>query len=78
MTASTPSTIANGQAGPADAGDDMTLRAGSAGNGPRIPVSGISPARPPLIRALNEQLLLEHIRKLGPCSRAELARASGL
>jgi predicted NBD/HSP70 family sugar kinase len=38
----------------------------------------ISAARPPLIRALNEQLLLEHIRTLGPCSRAELARASGL
>ncbi|HLX52146.1 MAG TPA: ROK family protein [Streptosporangiaceae bacterium] len=35
-------------------------------------------ARPPLIRAMNEQLLLEHIRSLGPCSRAELARASGL
>ncbi len=42
------------------------------------PSGGISAARPPLIRALNEQLLLEHIRSLGPCSRAELARASGL
>ena len=41
-------------------------------------MGGISAARPPLIRALNEQLLLEHIRDLGPCSRAELARASGL
>ena len=36
------------------------------------------PARPRLIRALNERLLLGHIRDLGPCSRAELARLSGL
>jgi predicted NBD/HSP70 family sugar kinase len=35
-------------------------------------------ARPQLIRALNEQLLLGHIRQLGPCSRADLARMSGL
>ena len=35
-------------------------------------------ARPQLLRALNEQLLLQHIRQLGPCSRAELARLSGL
>jgi predicted NBD/HSP70 family sugar kinase len=27
---------------------------------------------------MNEQLLLRHIRELGPCSRAELARVSGL
>jgi predicted NBD/HSP70 family sugar kinase len=31
-----------------------------------------------LLRALNEQLLLQHIRRLGRCSRAELARVSGL
>jgi predicted NBD/HSP70 family sugar kinase len=37
-----------------------------------------SAARPSLIRAMNEQLLLEHIRQRGPCSRAELARVSGL
>lgn len=37
-----------------------------------------SAARPSLIRAMNEQLLLEHIRRRGPCSRAELARVSGL
>jgi predicted NBD/HSP70 family sugar kinase len=37
-----------------------------------------SAARPQLIRALNERLLLGHIRDLGPCSRAELARLSGL
>src|SRR5207302_5870221 len=35
-------------------------------------------ARPSLIRAMNEQLLLGHIRQLGRCSRAELARVSGL
>jgi predicted NBD/HSP70 family sugar kinase len=35
-------------------------------------------ARPSLIRAMNEQLLLEHIRQRGLCSRAELARVSGL
>ena len=35
-------------------------------------------ARPALIRALNEQLLLDHIRSSGPYSRAELARVSGL
>ena len=35
-------------------------------------------ARPSLIRAMNEQLLLEHIRQRGACSRAELARVSGL
>jgi len=35
-------------------------------------------ARPSLIRAINEQLLLEHIRQRGPSSRAELARVSGL
>jgi len=35
-------------------------------------------ARPELLRAMNEQLLLRHIRQLGRCSRAELARVSGL
>ena len=38
----------------------------------------LSAARPPLIRAMNEQLLLGHIRAFGPCSRADLARISGL
>jgi predicted NBD/HSP70 family sugar kinase len=41
-------------------------------------VGGRSAARPPLIRAMNERLLLERIRSSGPCSRAELARLSGL
>lgn len=37
-----------------------------------------SPAGPQLIRAMNEQLLLSHIRAAGEISRAELARSSGL
>ena len=46
-------------------------------------ILGVSPgtgqaARPQLIRALNEQLLLSQIRQVGPCSRADLARLSGL
>jgi predicted NBD/HSP70 family sugar kinase len=41
-------------------------------------LTGGQPARPQLIRELNEQLLLSHIRQLGPCSRADLARLSGL
>src|SRR5229473_3165317 len=40
--------------------------------------SGMQPARPHLIRAMNEQLLLNQIRQLGLCSRADLARLSGL
>jgi predicted NBD/HSP70 family sugar kinase len=43
-----------------------------------VPAAPGQAARPQLIRALNEQLLLGHIRQLGPCSRAELARLSGL
>jgi predicted NBD/HSP70 family sugar kinase len=38
----------------------------------------LAAARPPLIRAMNEQLLLGHIRAFGPVSRADLARISGL
>ncbi len=37
-----------------------------------------SPARPQLIRELNEQLLLEQIRRDGQLSRADLARISSL
>jgi predicted NBD/HSP70 family sugar kinase len=40
--------------------------------------SGLQPARPQLIRTMNEQLLLNQIRQLGLCSRADLARLSGL
>src|ERR1700759_5868897 len=43
-----------------------------------MPASGLMAARPALIRALNEQLLLDHIRSSGPYSGADLARVSGL
>ena len=39
---------------------------------------GISAARPQLIRAMNEQVMLDFIRRTGPLSRADLARISGL
>jgi predicted NBD/HSP70 family sugar kinase len=39
---------------------------------------GGSPARQQLIRALNEQLLLDHIRRIGEVSRPDLARLSRL
>jgi predicted NBD/HSP70 family sugar kinase len=47
---------------------------GQAGSG----AAGGQAARPQLIRAMNEQLLLNQIRQLGLCSRADLARLSGL
>ena len=37
-----------------------------------------SPARPQMMRALNEQMLLEHIRAASGISRADLSRISGL
>jgi len=43
-----------------------------------VPAGTGQAARPQLIRALNEQLLLSQIRQVGPCSRADLARLSGL
>jgi predicted NBD/HSP70 family sugar kinase len=52
--------------------------AGQLSGAPSAVSAGLSAARPQLIRALNEQLLLEHIRASGPCSRADLARVSGL
>src|SRR5579862_7603937 len=35
-------------------------------------------ARPQLIRAMNEQLMLEQVRREAPLSRPDLARLSGL
>jgi predicted NBD/HSP70 family sugar kinase len=55
---------------PVPAGESVANGAG--------PVRTGQAARPQLLRALNEQLLLDHIRQTGPCSRAELARLSGL
>jgi predicted NBD/HSP70 family sugar kinase len=43
-----------------------------------VVAGGRAPARPQLIRAMNEQLLLDHIRRNGKLSRAELARMSHL
>ena len=40
--------------------------------------AGGSPARHQSIRTMNEQLLLEHIRRSGELSRADLARISSL
>ena len=45
---------------------------------PGAPLPNGQAARPPLIRAMNEQLLLDRIRLSGPYSRADLARVSGL
>jgi predicted NBD/HSP70 family sugar kinase len=39
---------------------------------------GAIAARPQLIRAMNEQLLLDQVRRLGPLSRGDLVRLSGL
>src|SRR5579883_2829439 len=36
------------------------------------------PGTPQLLRSMNERVLLEHLRRDGPISRAQLARATGL
>jgi predicted NBD/HSP70 family sugar kinase len=43
-----------------------------------VVAGGASAAGPRLIRAINEQVVLDHIRRSGPVSRTELARLSGL
>jgi predicted NBD/HSP70 family sugar kinase len=43
-----------------------------------VVAGGGSAARPQLIRAINEKVLLDHIRRSGPLSRTDLARLSGL
>jgi DNA-binding transcriptional ArsR family regulator len=68
-----PSSVPPGNAAPG-AGAQEPFASGVGG-----PFGGeLSAARPQLIRALNGRLLLGHIRDLGLCSRAELARISGL
>ena len=68
-----PSSVLPGNAAPG-AGAQEPFASGVGG-----PLGGeLSAARPQLIRALNGRLLLGHIRDLGLCSRAELARISGL
>ncbi len=37
-----------------------------------------APGQPRLLRAMNERQALEYVRRLGPVSRADIARASGL
>ncbi len=70
-------TSASRAGGNPNAAADDRARPDSPGPGPGQ-VNGGMAARPQLIRALNEQLLLSQIRQLGPCSRADLARLSGL
>ncbi len=53
---------------PARSGDHWTHNHGN----------NVVAARPQLMRAMNEQLLLEQVRRSGPISRADLARISGL
>jgi predicted NBD/HSP70 family sugar kinase len=65
---------AKGDAALAESPTDAVQLSGA----PSAVSAGLSAARPQLIRALNEQFLLEHIRASGPCSRADLARVSGL
>ena len=64
-------------AGPAD-GQDLPAALASVAASVAGQMRAGQAARPQLLRALNEQLLLGHIRQLGPCSRADLARLSGL
>jgi predicted NBD/HSP70 family sugar kinase len=73
VTSSSP-----GAAGVAEPSGSEPAEAESLGvSAPASQINGQA-ARPQLIRALNEQLLLSHIRQVGPCSRADLARISGL
>src|SRR5215475_14187502 len=55
----------------------MSIEAGSRPRRKLVAASGV-PARPQMIRAMNEQLLLDHIRASDGISRADLARISGL
>ncbi|MBU6215891.1 MAG: MarR family transcriptional regulator, partial [Acidobacteria bacterium] len=46
--------------------------------GTRLAVGPIGPAKPALLRELNERTVLEVIRRLRSVSRAEVARRTGL
>jgi len=87
MVAEVAVTVSDGMSGGTSVGASGAEPAAQPGSGGADPFgmtrpgghgAGGSAARPQLIRALNEQLLLGHIRDLGQCSRAELARLSGL
>lgn len=64
-------------AGQEPAGQEPAGQASPVGSYPGHVGNGLA-ARPQLLRALNEQLLISRIRELGQCSRADLARLSGL
>lgn len=68
MNSSPDDVAGHGQAVAAGVGHAGAGRAGAT----------LRPARPQLMRTMNEQLLLNQIRQLGLCSRADLARLSGL
>jgi predicted NBD/HSP70 family sugar kinase len=63
---------------PSSSGPDVAASQDSVGTLAVGQVRSLRAARPQLLRAMNEQLLIQHIRHVGPCSRAELARLSGL
>ncbi len=44
----------------------------------QVTAKSILPGRPPLIRQTNAEILLRLLREIGPCSKADLVRASGL
>ena len=76
-------TVLSASTPPFETGDGSAATASASASASALPPpEGTGPAlfaaRPSLIRAINEQLLLEHIRQRGPSSRAELARVSGL
>jgi predicted NBD/HSP70 family sugar kinase len=70
-------TVPAGSAGSTADGGRPVAGQGASGSYPGHAHNGLA-ARPQLLRALNEQLLLSHIREHGLCSRADLARLSGL
>ena len=43
-----------------------------------LPAEGRQPGTPRLLRSINERALLDHLRLVGPRSRAQLARDTGL
>jgi len=77
-TSAQPAEPAEASGAPVPAGPDTAEVTDAAGHAQLGQLRPGQAARPQLLRALNEQLLLRHIRQLGRCSRAELARLSGL
>ena len=44
----------------------------------KVTIERVLIGRPPLLRQTNAQILLRLLREMGPCSKADLVRASGL